>query len=130
MRTARLAREARDRAAAAAWEAECAKLMRERQYFRFGDIADALAKDPESLAIDTAKRDRIVGDLSDWTIRGEFDSSGDSEVVVLTGEPPFFLPLGPVPPGGILADPEGSYCGAKPAAGISESRLCSKRRGC
>lgn len=81
--------------------------MRERQYFPFGDIADALAKDPESLEIDAAKRDRIASDLSDWTIRGEFDLSGDSEVVFLTGEPPFFLPLGPVPPGGILADPEG-----------------------
>jgi hypothetical protein len=106
MRTARLAREARDRAAVAAWGAECAKPMRERQYFRFGDIADALAKDPESLEINTVKRDRIVDDLSDWTIRGEFDLSGDSEGLVLSGEPPFFLPFGPVAPGGILADPE------------------------
>jgi hypothetical protein len=107
MLTARLAREARDRAATAAWKAEYAKPMRERQYFRYDEIGDALAKDSESPEIDSAKRDRIVGDLSDWTIRGEFDSSGDSEVVVLSGEPPFFLPLGPVPPGGILADPDG-----------------------
>jgi hypothetical protein len=107
MRTARLAREARDRAAAAAWGAECAKPMRERQYFRFGDIADALATHSESLEIEAPKRDRIVSDLSDWTIRGEFDLSGDSEVVILGGEPPFFLPFGPVAPGGILADPEG-----------------------
>jgi hypothetical protein len=33
--------------------------MRKRQYFRYGDIADALANEPESLEIDAAKRDRL-----------------------------------------------------------------------
>jgi hypothetical protein len=106
MRADRLAHEAHDAAAKAVWKAECVKPRRERQYFRFGDIADALATDPESLDIDAAKRDRIVRDLADWTSRGEFDLSADSEVVILSGEPPHFLPLGPVRPHGVFANPD------------------------
>jgi hypothetical protein len=106
MRVTRLTHEAQDAAAAAAWAAERAKPMRKRQFFRYGDIADALATNPE-LEIDTAKRGRILTDLTDWTSRGEFDLSGDSEVVTLIGEPPYFVPLTPVGPDGILVDPEG-----------------------
>lgn len=107
MRLDRLDREARDAAATAAWDAECAKPMHERQYFLFGEIADKLATDPESLEIDAAKRARIVRDLADWTSRGEFGLLGDSEVVALSAEPPHFLPIGPVRPGAILVNPEG-----------------------
>jgi hypothetical protein len=106
MRLTRLAREAEDAAAAAAWAAERAKPMRERQYFRYDEIANALARKPGRLEVDAAERDRIVLDLADWTSRGEFDLSGDSEVVTLIGEPPYFVPLAPVPSGGILVRPE------------------------
>jgi len=98
--------ESQDAAAAAAWAAERAKPMRKRQFFRYGDIAAALATNPE-LEIDTEKCGRVVRDLTDWTSRGEFDLSGDSEVVTLIGEPPYFVPLAPVGPDGILVDPEG-----------------------
>jgi hypothetical protein len=101
-----LARLARDTVGAAAWKVEFAKPMQERRYIRCGDIADALARAPESLEVDAVVRDRIVRDLGDWTIRGEFDLSGESEVVVLSLGPPHFLPLGTVPPGAIVADPE------------------------
>ena len=106
MRVARLAREAEDAAAAAAWANECAQPMRARQNFLYGEIADALSRKPGRLEINGAERTRIILDLADWTCRGEFDLSGDSEVVILSGEPPHFLPFGPVRPGDILADPE------------------------
>ncbi len=106
MRVARLAREAGDAAATATWNEECAKPMRERQYFLFGEIADALARKPGRVEVDTAERDRIVLDLADWTRRSEFDLSGDSEVVTVIGQPPYFVPIAPVCAGGFLANPE------------------------
>ncbi len=106
MRSTRLDREARDAAATATWNAESAKPVRERQYFLFGEIADALARTPGRLEVDVAERGRILLDLADRTCRGEFNLSDDSEVVTLIGEPPYFVPIAPVRAGGFLANPE------------------------
>jgi hypothetical protein len=97
-RKARLARHAEDAAKKAAWAAQSDKPMRERQFFGFGEIADRLARKPGSLEIDTAERERILHDLDGWIRRGEFDLTGDSDVVILIGEPPYLTPLGPLLP--------------------------------
>ena len=128
MRMARLARSARDAAVAAAWKAEWARPMREWQFFRCGKIADTLARDPESLEVDAPKRNRIVRDLGEWIIRGEFDLSGESDIVVLSGEPPYSSPSGLSHPVEFLPIQRGRSCGGMPAVDISITRRFQRQR--
>ena len=95
----RLAQEAQDAAAAAAWAAERHKRERKRHYFGFDEISYALARRPGRLEVDSAERDRILHDLADWVRRGKF---GASDVVILSGDPPDFVPLTPLLPSEIL----------------------------
>ena len=109
LRIAREEREAKQAAMEAVWAAECRKPMRQRQFFGADEIADALARKPGRLEIDAAEGARIMRDISDWTSRGEFDLSGDSEVVTLISEPPYFAPLAPARPGEIIVYPGGLF---------------------
>jgi hypothetical protein len=105
MRRAREKREAVDAAWQAAWDAECAKPIRQRQYFSFAEIADALARDPRTLAVEDPLRARILSDLTDWVGRQQFDLvAGD--VVMLSGDPPSFEAIAPLLPREIIVFPE------------------------
>jgi hypothetical protein len=99
LRLARVAREAHDAAAAAAWAAESHKPEVQRQYFGFDEIANALARRPGRLEVDSAEHQRILHDLVDWVRRGK---SGASDVVILSGDPPDFVPLSPLVPSEVL----------------------------
>ena len=65
-RLARKARKAREEGEAyaaawnAVWEAECGKPIERRQWFRLGDLADELARDPRTREVDAALRGRIT----------------------------------------------------------------------
>jgi hypothetical protein len=98
----RLAREARDAAAAAAWAAERRKPEGKRHYFGFDEIALALARRPGRLEVDVAEHNRILRHLADWVRRDKFDAP---DVVVLSGYPPDFVPLAPLLPVEILVTP-------------------------
>ena len=102
LRIAREEREAKQAAMEAVWAAECRRPMRQRQFFGADEIADALARKPGRLEIDAAEGP----DISDWTSRGEFDYSGNSEVVTLISEPPYFAPLAPARPVKLSSTPE------------------------
>jgi len=95
LRLARVARQEQEAAASTAWAALRSGKMQERPLFGYDDVADALACKSGSLEIDAAERERILHDLDDWTRRGEFN---ESDVVILTDEPPYFTPLRPLPP--------------------------------
>jgi hypothetical protein len=87
-------------AAAAVWAAECYKPERERQYRSPYEIANALARRPGRLEVDSAERKRILHDLADWVRRGKFDAS---DVVILSGgDSPDFVSLTPLLPSEIL----------------------------
>jgi hypothetical protein len=66
-------REAYDAAWNAVWEAECGKPIERRQWFQLGDLADELARDPRTLAIDDGMRVRIMEELIARIRRQEFD---------------------------------------------------------
>ena len=89
------------------WGEERDKPVAQRQFFSLAEIADRLARDPRSLTIDPAIRERVKRDLVDW-VRTQHFRAG--QVVTLSGDPPFdFQPLGlPLPPagGGIILLPE------------------------
>ena len=104
-RKAREEREAYDAARNAVWEGECGKPVEHRQWFRLGDLADELVRDPRILAIDDAVRGRIMENLTAWIRRQEFDLAA-GEVATLGGDPPSFVRLTPLPPLAILSDPE------------------------
>ena len=97
-------REAYDAVRNAVWEAECGKPIEHRQWFRLGDLADELARDPRILAIDDGIRGRIMEDLTARIRRQEFDMAA-GEVATLGGNPPSFEPLTPLSPRAILSDP-------------------------
>jgi hypothetical protein len=99
LRLARVAREAHDAAAAAAWAAESHKPGGQRQYFGFDEISNALARSPRRLEVDSAEHHRILHDLADWVRRGKF---GASDVVILSGDPPDFVPISRLLPSEIL----------------------------
>jgi hypothetical protein len=98
-------REAYDAAWNGVWEAECGKPIECRQWFRLGDLADELARDPRILAIDDGMRVRIMEDLTARIRRQEFDMAA-GEVATLGGDPPSFVPLMPLSPLAILSDPD------------------------
>jgi hypothetical protein len=108
---ARLARKDREESEAyaaarnAVWEAECGKPIEHRQWFRFGDLADELARDPRTREVDAALRGRIMEDLTARIWRQEFDMVA-GEVTTLGGDPPSFVPLTPLSPRAILSDPD------------------------
>jgi len=106
MRATRLAREARDTAAVAAWAATLGKPFRERGLFGFFEIAEHLTR-KSVVDAEWAKRDIVVLDLDDWTKRQEFDLTGESDVVIKIKEPPFFRPFGPADIGNASVEPEG-----------------------
>lgn len=95
---AHLAREAREAVAAGAWAALRSAKMRDRQLFGYDEVANGLSRKSGSLEIDTAERDHILHNLNDRTRRGEFELGGESDVVILIDEPPYFTPLRPMPP--------------------------------
>jgi hypothetical protein len=105
MRGAREKREAEEAAREAVWNAEFAKPMPQRQYFSFGEVADELAFDPTNYAVDAALRARIIEELTVWVRRQQFDLAG-GEVARLTGAPPAFEPLQPIPADAILVGVE------------------------
>ncbi|HWZ69543.1 MAG TPA: hypothetical protein VNW89_17085 [Stellaceae bacterium] len=70
LRRVREEREEKQAAAEAAWAAEHDKPMRQRQFFGFDEIADALARIPGRFEIDAAERECILLDLEKW-LRGE-----------------------------------------------------------
>jgi hypothetical protein len=77
---------------AAAWAAELERPFRQRSLFSCLEIAEHLTR--KSVAEpDFGKRDRVLLDLEDWIRRGEFDLSGESDVVLRIGERPYFRPL-------------------------------------
>ena len=98
-------REAYDAARNAVWEAELGKPIECRQWFQLGDLADELARDPYTLAIDHAVRGRIMENLTAWIQRQEFDLAA-GEVATLGGKPPSFVLSTPLPPLAILPDPD------------------------
>jgi len=104
-RKTREEREAYDASWNAVWEAECRKPIECRQWFRLGDLADELARDPRNREVDAALRGRIMEDLTAWIRRQEFDLVA-GEVTTLGGNPPSFVPLNPLPPLAILSDPD------------------------
>ena len=113
-RQARLARELRDAAAAVAWRVEFVKPMRERQYFSFGEIADALSKLPGTLEVAPQMLARVERDLHEWTNPREFDLSGKSEIVILNSSSALFRSLG--------ADP--TWCNSRQSGGIAFAARC------
>ena len=104
-RLARKEREAYDAARNGVWEAESGKPIEHREWFRLGDIADELARDPRAREVDAALRGRIVEDLTAWVRRQEFDLAA-GEAATLGGDPPSFVPLMPLSPLAILSDPD------------------------
>jgi hypothetical protein len=66
-----------------------------RDLFSIGEIATGLAREPGRARIDKNERAQAARDLADAIIRKEFDLSGESEIVRLTSEPPYFRPFGP-----------------------------------
>jgi hypothetical protein len=66
-----------------------------RDLFSVGEIASWLAREPGRARIDKNERAQAARDLADAIIRKEFDLSGESEIVTLTSEPPYFRPFGP-----------------------------------
>ena len=76
-----------------AWLAEALKPIRHRQLFKFGEIADALARKPGRQEVDRPESYLIGIDLVEWFERGEF---GDDEVLVHCDDPPPFRPLKPL----------------------------------
>jgi hypothetical protein len=105
MRAAREEGEADDAAWNAVWDAERARPIAQRRYFSFAELADRLAVDPHTLAVDAALRGRIIADLTDWVKSQQFDLVG-GEVAALSGHPPDFVPFVPLQPGAILVGPE------------------------
>ena len=100
MREAREKREAEEAARQAVWNAEFEKPMPQRQYFRFGEVANALALDPKNYTVDSALRANIIEELTVRVRRQQFDLAG-GEVATLSGDPPAFEPLPPISPDGI-----------------------------
>ncbi len=87
--TSHLARGEYDAATEAAWAAELEKPFRQRNLFSCVEIAEHLTR--KSVAEpDLGKRDRVLLDLCDWIRRGEFDLSGESDVVLQIDESPYF----------------------------------------
>jgi hypothetical protein len=72
---------------AAAWEAEAAKPLRDRQLFRFWEVGRWLARAPGRIEADCDEARGIVEDIFHWYERGEFDPS---DVLVPLGDPPYF----------------------------------------
>jgi hypothetical protein len=66
-----------------------------RDLFSLREIATGLAREPGRARIDKNERAQAARDLADAIIRKEFDLSGESEIVTLTSEPPYFRPFGP-----------------------------------
>jgi hypothetical protein len=106
----RLARVERQRRAAwlvaceSVWEQERSKPIALRQWFRFGELGDELARDPRTLAIDDEVSARVISELLAWVRRQEFDlAAGDT--ARLSGDPPSLEPLAPLGPLTILPDP-------------------------
>jgi hypothetical protein len=88
------------------WEEERDRPIAQRQFFSLAEIATRLARDPRSLTIDPAIRERVGRDLAEWVQTLQFRAG---EVVTLGGDPPDFRPLGlPLLPagGGIILLPE------------------------
>jgi hypothetical protein len=75
---------------AAAWEAETAKPLPDRQLFRFREISTWLARHPGRLEWDADEARRIVEDIFDRFERGEFCPA---DVLVSIAEPPYFVPV-------------------------------------
>jgi hypothetical protein len=75
-----------------AWLAEASQPIRQRQRFKFGEIADALARRPGRQEVDRAESARIGADLVEWFHRGEFAAE---EVLASFDDPPHFRPLKP-----------------------------------
>jgi hypothetical protein len=90
----RLASAENDEAATAAWATRLAKPFRERDLFGQVEIAEHLTW-KSVLEPDDAKRDRILLDLDEWTSRGHFNLSGESELVIKIPKPPYFRVIGP-----------------------------------
>jgi hypothetical protein len=90
MRAAYLKRVASDRRWNAKWDDECSRPIGERQYFTWAEIAQRLACDPHTLAVDTEIAARIVDDLAAWVRRRHFAAGG---VVTLSGDRPKFRPF-------------------------------------
>jgi hypothetical protein len=87
MRARRLREEEYDHRWNAKWAEECAKPIGERQYFSFAEIAQGLACNPRTLAVDPELAARIVGDLSGWVQKRQFAAG---EVATLSGDPADF----------------------------------------
>jgi len=75
------------------WEAERAKPIEQRQWFRLADLADKLARDPHTLTSDSALRGRIVEELVAWCRR----TLAAGEIAILSGDPPSFELLTSLP---------------------------------
>jgi hypothetical protein len=105
MRKYRKQREAHDAALQAAWAAERSKPVGTRQWFRTGDLAEELAREPKTLEVNPELRDRIVEQLIAWTRNQQFDLSA-GEVATLSGDPPSFEPLPPLDPFTVITYPE------------------------
>lgn len=105
MRKYRKQREAHDAALQAAWAAERSKPVGTRQWFRTGDLAEELAREPKTLEVNPELRDRIVAQLIAWTRNQQFDLSA-GEVATLSGDPPSFEPLPPLDPFTVITYPE------------------------
>jgi hypothetical protein len=75
-----------------AWLAESLQPVGHRQLFKFGEIADALARNPGRQEVDSAESARIGADLVKWFNCGEF---ADEEVLASFDDPPHFRPLKP-----------------------------------
>jgi hypothetical protein len=95
MRKYRKQREAYDAALQAVWAAECSRPVGMRQWFRAGDMAEELARDPQTLEVNVDLRDRIVEQLIAWIRNQQFDLA-TGEVATLNGDPPSFEPLAPL----------------------------------
>jgi hypothetical protein len=75
-----------------AWLEEAHQPIKQRQLFKFGEIADALARNPGRQEVDMAESARIAGNLVEWFNCGEF---ADEEVLASFDDPPHFRPLRP-----------------------------------